>query len=143
MSRLETRVFQNDTYMNVSAAGGASVCGFRLFPPDFGRRFMAVYGRGGDDVVHLGSAFYFADGGDGNDILTGSHPSASLLGGRGNDKIQTSGSGTREALLGGEGDDCLFDTNHAVRGLSGGPRRDACGTPHDCEATVTNSCFID
>ncbi len=67
------------------------------------------YGEGGDDIINVGpsgGAAEWADGGNGNDSITGGYYTDTLLGGDGNDSLK--GAKGSDLLHGGSGDDILW-----------------------------------
>src|SRR5439155_15373215 len=80
------------------------------FTIDFATEALAVNGLGGDDQLTdapgLPGLLVAADGGPGNDTLTGSEETDTLVGGPGNDSL--TGGGGSDLLDGQDGDDQLF-----------------------------------
>jgi len=92
-----------------------------------GAETIAQGGNGNDTIITVGAA---ADGGAGNDVITGGAGGQSLTGGAGNDRI--SGGAGNDFLYGGTGNDVLYgnagaDTIYGNSGndtLWGGTGRD-------------------
>jgi Ca2+-binding RTX toxin-like protein len=91
---------------------------------------LAVNGSGGEDtfsVIEQGSGpLVAADGGAGNDVLSGSGEADSLFGGSGEDTV--TGGGGADLLDGGEGADRLFARDGAGDLVRGGAGEDAAQT---------------
>jgi Ca2+-binding RTX toxin-like protein len=73
---------------------------------------LVINGLGGDDAIvasGLSGMLLTADGGDGNDVLIGSHGNDTLLGGAGDDVLI--GNGGQDVLDGGPGQNVVFDAS--------------------------------
>ena len=102
---------------------------------------VLVYGEDGNDVIKLrGNLSYFADGGDGDDLLVGSvgndwlqdgYGKDTIIGGEGNDYIV--GGFDEDSLLGGPGNDVLLG-EHGADTLLGGSGTDT---------AMTDTSFVD
>ncbi len=114
-----------DAFKLTAGASGASFQRTNLVPFTLGitpdNEVVAVNGGGGNDmftVAQEGSGLLvIADGGPGNDELSGANEADSFFGGSGNDML--TGGGGSDLLDGGEGDDRLLardGTGDLVRG---------------------------
>ena len=87
---------------------------------------VAVWGYAGNDVLHIGGASVYIDGGSGDDLLQsyGNGWNNSLDGGEGDDTLISGGS-NHETLRGGEGSDQLFGGGSIGDSLIGGSGSDS------------------
>ena len=100
------------------------------FTVDFTAEALTVNGEGGDDQLTvspgLPGLLVTADGGSGNDSLTGAEEADSLVGGAGNDTL--TGGGGSDLLDGQEGDDRLFARDGHGDLVRGGTGNDSAQT---------------
>ena len=100
------------------------------FTVDFTAEALTVNGEGGDDQLTvspgLPGLLVTADGGSGNDSLTGAEEADSLVGGAGNDTLN--GGGGSDLLDGQEGDDRLFARDGHGDLVRGGTGNDSAQT---------------
>jgi hypothetical protein len=100
------------------------------FTVDFSAEALAVNGEGGDDQLTvapgLPGLLVIADGGSGNDSLTGAEEADTLLGGAGVDTLN--GGGGSDLLDGQEGDDRLFARDGDGDLVRGGAGNDSAQT---------------
>ena len=100
------------------------------FTVDFTAEALTVNGEGGDDQLTvspgLPGLLVTADGGSGNDSLTGAEEADSLVGGSGNDTL--TGSGGSDLLDGQDGDDRLFARDGKGDLVRGGTGNDSAQT---------------
>src|SRR5205085_9129924 len=91
--------------VTVSGAGAADVTISNFDTTDH----IVIHGLGGDDVIEasgLGGMLLMADGGDGDDVLVGSHGNDTLIGGLGDDVLIANGG--IDTLDGGPGGNVIF-----------------------------------
>jgi Ca2+-binding RTX toxin-like protein len=100
------------------------------FTVDFTAEALTVNGEGGDDQLTvapgLPGLLVTADGGSGNDSLTGAEEADSLVGGAANDTLNGGGGG--DLLDGQEGDDRLFARDGQGDLVRGGTGNDSAQT---------------
>ena len=100
------------------------------FTVDFTAEALTVNGEGGDDQLTvspgLPGLLVTADGGSGNDSLTGAEEADSLFGGAGNDTLN--GGGGSDLLDGQEGDDRLLARDGHGDLVRGGTGNDSAQT---------------
>jgi Ca2+-binding RTX toxin-like protein len=100
------------------------------FTVDFTAEALAVSGGGGNDQLTvspgLPGLLVAADGGSGNDTLTGAEENDALVGGSGNDTL--TGGGGSDLLDGQEGDDMLFARDGLGDLVRGGTGTDSAQT---------------
>lgn len=82
--------------------------------------FNSVFAMGGNDTITAGYYTSYIDGGDGNDTLDArlSQYAHTILGGNGDDLVQTSAN-TNTRILGGSGNDTIFANYGAAYGGDG------------------------
>ena len=98
-------VTTNNGIVTVSGAGAADVTISNFDTTDH----IVIHGLGGDDVIDasgLSGMLLMADGGDGDDVLVGSHGNDTLIGGLGDDVLI--GNGGIDILDGGPGGNVIL-----------------------------------